>query len=340
MAITIPAATDQIDYADLYARWERGNWSATEIDFTPGPHRLAREVHRRAAPRRAVALHAVLPRRGLGRRQPLAVHRRRAAGGAEVLPRHAAGRRGAPRGLLPSLDARGRRRRRRLAGQRAEGHRARAHVGAPQALRPPGPDGRRAALRPLAAHAHEGDHALPHHRRGHARPARPAHDRDLARADGPHARLPRGDAPDRDRRAAPHRLRRQAARRPVPREPRADAGGDRRPHPRGPAVGAQRADPAGLGHDVHREPRLLDGGPLRGGRALQRGAPAGDRAAARRHPAFPVPDGDHPAPARPARARVPAVGAARPRRRRRRRGRPRPRDRALVHGAARAPGAR
>src|ERR1700710_1335674 len=34
MAITIPAATDQIDYADLYARWERGNWAATEIDFT------------------------------------------------------------------------------------------------------------------------------------------------------------------------------------------------------------------------------------------------------------------------------------------------------------------
>jgi ribonucleotide reductase beta subunit family protein with ferritin-like domain len=34
MAITIPAATEQIDYADLYARWERGNWAATEIDFT------------------------------------------------------------------------------------------------------------------------------------------------------------------------------------------------------------------------------------------------------------------------------------------------------------------
>jgi ribonucleotide reductase beta subunit family protein with ferritin-like domain len=34
MAITIPAATEQIDYADLYARWERGNWSATDIDFT------------------------------------------------------------------------------------------------------------------------------------------------------------------------------------------------------------------------------------------------------------------------------------------------------------------
>lgn len=29
-----PAPTDAISYADLYARWERGNWSATEIDFT------------------------------------------------------------------------------------------------------------------------------------------------------------------------------------------------------------------------------------------------------------------------------------------------------------------
>ncbi len=34
MAVTVPAATEQIDYADLYARWERGNWSATGIDFT------------------------------------------------------------------------------------------------------------------------------------------------------------------------------------------------------------------------------------------------------------------------------------------------------------------
>jgi len=34
MAVTVPAATEQIDYADLYARWERGNWSASEIDFS------------------------------------------------------------------------------------------------------------------------------------------------------------------------------------------------------------------------------------------------------------------------------------------------------------------
>src|ERR1700716_1743530 len=27
-------AADQISYADLYARWEQGNWRATEIDFS------------------------------------------------------------------------------------------------------------------------------------------------------------------------------------------------------------------------------------------------------------------------------------------------------------------
>src|SRR5215210_4154391 len=29
----VSAAADQVSYADLYARWERGHWSATEIDF-------------------------------------------------------------------------------------------------------------------------------------------------------------------------------------------------------------------------------------------------------------------------------------------------------------------
>src|ERR1700760_442984 len=27
-------AADQVSYADLYARWEQGNWRATEIDFS------------------------------------------------------------------------------------------------------------------------------------------------------------------------------------------------------------------------------------------------------------------------------------------------------------------
>jgi hypothetical protein len=34
VTVNVPASTRQISYADLYARWERGNWSATEIDFT------------------------------------------------------------------------------------------------------------------------------------------------------------------------------------------------------------------------------------------------------------------------------------------------------------------
>ena len=43
---------DQISYEDLYARWERGNWRATEIDFSRRPRALAREFtdfERRAA---------------------------------------------------------------------------------------------------------------------------------------------------------------------------------------------------------------------------------------------------------------------------------------------------
>jgi hypothetical protein len=33
-SVAIPSATEQISYEDLYSRWERGNWRATEIDFT------------------------------------------------------------------------------------------------------------------------------------------------------------------------------------------------------------------------------------------------------------------------------------------------------------------
>src|SRR3954454_22667753 len=32
--LPIPAATAQITYEDLYARWEKGNWRATELDFS------------------------------------------------------------------------------------------------------------------------------------------------------------------------------------------------------------------------------------------------------------------------------------------------------------------
>jgi hypothetical protein len=34
VTVSIPSSTEQISYADLYARWEKGNWRATEIDFS------------------------------------------------------------------------------------------------------------------------------------------------------------------------------------------------------------------------------------------------------------------------------------------------------------------
>jgi ribonucleotide reductase beta subunit family protein with ferritin-like domain len=54
MATTVPrpSATDAISYADLYARWERGNWRATEIDFSQDAvdwHEKLTEEQRRSA---------------------------------------------------------------------------------------------------------------------------------------------------------------------------------------------------------------------------------------------------------------------------------------------------
>src|SRR5215203_1913141 len=46
------SAGAQVSYTDLYARWERGNWSATEIDFTEDRrqwHEVLTEHERRAA---------------------------------------------------------------------------------------------------------------------------------------------------------------------------------------------------------------------------------------------------------------------------------------------------
>jgi Ribonucleotide reductase, small chain/SCP-2 sterol transfer family len=50
--MTTSIAADQISYADLYARWEQGNWRATEIDLTLDRRQWEREfteVERRSA---------------------------------------------------------------------------------------------------------------------------------------------------------------------------------------------------------------------------------------------------------------------------------------------------
>src|SRR6201986_1662057 len=50
--MTPKIAADQVSYEDLYARWEQGNWRATEIDFTVDRdqwHNTFTEMERRAA---------------------------------------------------------------------------------------------------------------------------------------------------------------------------------------------------------------------------------------------------------------------------------------------------
>ena len=119
---------EQISYVDLYKRWESQNWSG----LRDRPQRRRRRLGGAlgpAAPLGIVDLLDVLLRRGLGRRQPLPLHRRGPEGGAEVLPRHPAGRRGAPRDLLPSLLQRGDRRR-RLGARRRSPTRCRSSAGA------------------------------------------------------------------------------------------------------------------------------------------------------------------------------------------------------------------
>src|SRR5207302_4380062 len=46
------AAVDNITYQDLYARWERGQWRASELDFTQDQvdwHQTFSDIERRAA---------------------------------------------------------------------------------------------------------------------------------------------------------------------------------------------------------------------------------------------------------------------------------------------------
>src|SRR4051794_20874249 len=49
---TAALAADKISYEDLYARWEKGNWRATELDFTQDRHdwhETFSEIERKAA---------------------------------------------------------------------------------------------------------------------------------------------------------------------------------------------------------------------------------------------------------------------------------------------------
>ena len=223
---SLPA--DAISYEDLYARWERGNWSATELDFTEDARQWREDFTEFERTGRAVELLPVLLGRGRGRGQPLALHRRRAAARSRSTSsttqqvdeaRHAV----FFKRFMQEVCGIGR----RLDGQRPAGDQAAADPRLSQDLRPPRQDGRRAARRPLAGPARRGGDALPHRDRGLARAARPALHLQLPGGARPAARLPPGHGEHRRRRAAPHRLRREAALRPQARRPRRSSQGGR-----------------------------------------------------------------------------------------------------------------
>ena len=128
-------------------------------------------------------------------------------------------------------------------------------------------EGLRSARTPSPTRCARGDHskpearaggrAVPLRRRGHARADRPALHRRLPRPHGRPARLPRGHGERREGRAAPHRLRREAARRPQPSGPRGQAGGARDPR-QGHAVRARRVPSAERRRALHRGLRRDD----------------------------------------------------------------------------------
>ena len=208
MSVASQSLMDNITYEDLYRRWEQGNWSAYDIDFSERPRGLG-VAQRHPAALGDVDLLDVLLRRGPGRRHPRPLHHRRPDRGAVLLPRHPAGRRGPPLGLLPPLLQGGDRGRRRLDPVDPRLHPAPAQLGLPRHLRPPRRDGRGTAQGPLAAQVRAGDHALPPDRRGQPGPARPALHRGLLRHRRDDAGLQLRDGQRLPRRAAPHRLRRQ-----------------------------------------------------------------------------------------------------------------------------------
>ena len=208
MSVAAQSLMDSVTYEDLYHRWEQGNWSAYDIDFSAdkeGWDGLS-DIQRRSA----MWIYSMFFYGEDRVADTLAPYRHRGADrGAAVLPRDPAGRRGPPRGLLPPLLQGGHRGRRRHDPGDPLLHPAAAQLGLPRDLRPPRRDGRRTPQGPLAAEVRAGDHPLPPDRRGQPRPAGPALHRGLLLLRRIAAGLQLRDRQRLPRRAAPHRVRGQ-----------------------------------------------------------------------------------------------------------------------------------
>ena len=259
---------------------------------------VAEPVLRPRARRRPLELLALLLGRGRRDRRPLALHRRRAARGAEVLPRHPAGGRGAPRRLLQALHGGGRGHRRHAPATRSR-RSARSSPGASSRCS----TGSSACRTSCGAIARSP--SSPRRSRSttsSSRPRSPSRASTSSPATSRTASCSPGFREGMENVAQDEQrhigfgvkmlsdLRRWIRRR---------AGGRGRPAARGDPVDGLRADPAELGRALHRVLRLHDGGHRRGGRHLAR-----DQDAHRRHAdrgpagAAGVPDPGHPARAR------------------------------------------
>ena len=212
MATTAPkpgtSATQSISYADLYARWESGNWRATEIDFTQDAidwHEKLTDDQRRAAlwlytlffhGEDSVTdnLSPYIDAAPLEEQKYfLTTQQVDEARHAVFFKRFMHEVVGLGDGTLGGGAAR------RPTPQINWGHR--------KVFDAPGRDGGRAAQGPLDAQARRGDDALPRRRGGQPGPVGPAHDRARPSRSSTSCRVPRRDAQRRPGRAAPHRLR-------------------------------------------------------------------------------------------------------------------------------------
>ena len=326
-ATTMPAATAQITYEDLYARWEKGNWCATEIDFSQDRidwHERMTPEQRDGAPCGSSRCSSTARTRSPTTSRPTSTPRRwrsrstswppsRSTRRATRCSSSASSTRSSARAATAPSAARWRATEQLLT------------VGAPQDVRPPRRGRRRAAQGPLAAQLRRRDHDVPHDRRGRARPADAAQDRRGADRARRAAGLPRGHAQRLARRAAPHRASACACS-PTSTSPTPSRHQRRRSSRRSarslPWTTAVALPPdrdlAYTECDRHRPAR-----PLRGGRAADGAAAAGDRPAARHDRALPA--AARPAAPRARRARPEAAGGgdARARRRPGRRATPR-----------------
>ena len=209
MSVAAQSLMDNVTYEDLYKRWEHGNWSAYDIDFSAdlagwdglsdiqrrsamwiysmffyGEDRVADTLapYITAAPTEEQS-YFLATQQVDEVRHSVFFHR---------FFKEVIGVDGDSLQADARLDP------------------AAAQLGLPRDLRPPRRDGRGTAQGPLAAQVRAGDHPLPPDRRGQPGAARPALHRGLPRLRRHDARLQRRHGERLQGRAAPHRLRRQS----------------------------------------------------------------------------------------------------------------------------------